>query len=87
MSGINLPSTIKCPHYNVGYCKHKNDCKYLHPCDECDEKCTDRKCPKRHRRKCMNTNSCFYNSEGNCEFVHVSSEFEHTLNNSNILKI
>ena len=67
------PATIKCRYYNVGFCKHRNECLYLHPEMDCEEQCVANKCMKRYRKKCINGQDCFYNSEQKCEFYHETN--------------
>lgn len=65
---------VKCPHFNVGYCKYKDECTLDHPTSECNNECNDRKCSKRHRRKCMNGDECTYYPDNKCEFRHDSTD-------------
>ena len=47
-------SDKKCVHFNSGYCKFNDKgCKFFHPTESCSENsCSDKKCNKRHPRKC-----------------------------------
>ena len=47
-----------CKHYNVGYCKFKAKCMFLHPTEECDNKCKRITYLKRHRKVCKLRNYC-----------------------------
>ena len=62
--------TRKCRYFNQGYCKKKNNCKYIHPTDDCEEDCSNSKCPLRHRIICLNGDDCYYNGLNECEFRH-----------------
>ena len=69
MSEVTSSDNPKCKHYNVGYCRYKDDCKFKHPKEDCESKnCSFRKCPKRHRRNCWYGEKC-KRREG-CEFIH-----------------
>ena len=59
-----------CSYYNVGYCKEKNQCSKIHPMDDCEEKCKEKTCLKRHRRSCRDRDSCIFYKSGSCEFLH-----------------
>ena len=59
-----------CSYYNVGYCKEKNECSKIHPIDDCEEKCKDKTCLKRHRILCRDKESCIYYKSSACEFIH-----------------
>ena len=59
-----------CSHYNVGYCKQKNECSKFHPSEDCENKCKEKTCLKRHRRICRDTESCIYHKSNTCEFIH-----------------
>ena len=69
------PDKRKCRHYNRGYCKYGNICKFSHPSSICDSYlkegiCLATTCPKRHpkncrywirkREGCMRQDSCQY---------------------------
>ena len=60
--------------YNVGYCKHKEKCRFEHGLEDCDNKCDYKQCIKRHRQVFKNGN--------NCKFK-LRCEFKHTLNPTN----
>ena len=54
-SEINEGKRSICRHFNNGYCKYKDNCKFNHPCEKCDkymrgEKCLRNKCFYRHCR-------------------------------------
>ena len=63
-------NTKKCRYYNQGYCKKKNNCKYIHIDIDCEEDCSLSTCTKRHRIQCKDGNECYYFSKDNCEFLH-----------------
>ena len=62
--------SIKCRYYNQGYCKKKNNCKYLHQNIDCEEDCSSATCTNRHRIQCKNGDNCYYYSKNICEFLH-----------------
>ena len=33
-----ISDKMKCKHYNVGYCRFKEECKFFHPKEECETK-------------------------------------------------
>ena len=57
-----------CKHYNVGYCKYKAKCMFLHPTEECDNKCKRITGLKRHRKICNHGDYCKHKQK--CEFNH-----------------
>ena len=62
-------ATNICPYYRVGYCKYKENCKNIHPKENCDErKCSSRDCNKRHRKPCKFGQKCI--RINSCEFLH-----------------
>ena len=78
MSQITISDKSKCKHYNVGYCKFKDGCKFEHPKEDCQsQKCSIKNCPKRHRRSCKFGLKC--KRSETCEFVHTDQD-----NNSDI---
>ena len=61
----------RCKFWNVGYCKHKNECQFLHPEIICSEgNCLDKACKKRHPKLCKNwaKGSCKF--QDLCQFTH-----------------
>ena len=72
MTGESVQTTSTqtiCPHYRVGYCKYKNNCKLFHPNENCGErKCRDKTCIKRHRKPCKFGETCTRIDA--CEFLH-----------------
>ena len=67
---MNQQTDMKCRYFNQGFCKKKNNCKYVHTNIDCDEDCAIAKCPNRHRIQCRNGDDCYYNSKNECEFLH-----------------
>ena len=65
-------SDNKCVHFNSGYCKFNvKGCKFFHPTEDCSEdSCIDKKCNKRHPRKCKFEENCRYNKKGKCSYKH-----------------
>ena len=57
-----------CRYHNVGYCKYKDKCKFLHSTEDCDKKCKRNTCLKRHRKICKHGDNC--NHKQKCEFKH-----------------
>ena len=53
----------KCRYFNSGYCKYKNNCKFIHPSEICkDSECRKDKCLKRHPKACK-----WYRGESGCK--------------------
>ena len=45
----NISDLKKCLHYDKGYCKYQEKCKFIHPKEICFEKTCDKtSCRKRH---------------------------------------
>jgi hypothetical protein len=65
-----MNSITKCRYYNQGYCKKKSECTYIHPSEDCEDDCSDSKCPFRHRKLCINGENCYYNRQDVCEYRH-----------------
>ena len=61
---------IRCYHYNMGYCKNKNNCIYLHNNEVCENNCIDDNCLKRHRQFFKDGQNCYYFSNNTCKFNH-----------------
>ena len=59
-----------CSYITVWYCKEKNECSKIHPVDDCEEKCKEKTCLKRHRRLCRDRERCIFYKSNSCEFVH-----------------
>ena len=58
-----------CPHYRVGFCRYKDNCKLFHSKENCSErKCRVKTCTKRHRRPCKYGEVCTWKDA--CEFLH-----------------
>ena len=50
---MTLDNQNVCLFFKFGYCKFKSNCKNKHVTQVCDdEKCVQKKCPKRHPRNC-----------------------------------
>ena len=65
-------SSRKCFFFNIGYCKYKDKgCKNLHPAERCVlPTCTKRDCPKRHQKLCRYKESCKFQKDLSCEYLH-----------------
>ena len=48
---------------------YKNNCKLVHPTEDCKIKCSDKKCKFRHRRECKDGLNCYFKDKF-CEYVH-----------------
>ena len=69
----------KCYYYDKGYCKNRNNCKLLHPTEDCKTKCSVKECKLRHRRDCKDGNNCLFKNK-KCEYVHpIPNLFDVTL--------
>ena len=63
----------KCPFYNRGFCKFKDDCKKEHPKEVCDENnCTEEHCVKRHPNPCKFGFRCVFKKKKICLYSHVT---------------
>ena len=65
----------KCRYFNLGYCKHKKNCRFTHIDEVCqnylEDECKDRSCPNRHPKACKYFKSETGCSRGeNCAFSH-----------------
>ena len=65
----------KCKYYNTGYCKFRDQCKFNHPSDICQEnECKNKKCSNRHPRnwrykmKCKRQTTCAYKHNKNVPY-------------------
>ena len=68
---MDSTNITKCQFYNIGYCKNKYKCIYLHPDSDCDQtECELTTCMKCHRIDCRNGIECYYYGTGECEFRH-----------------
>ena len=70
---------IKCKYNNRGYCRNKQQCKYLHSNIVCEkhikgEVCENNHCSLRHPRKCL-----FFRMKSGCRFG-VSCQYVHENN-------
>ena len=64
-------TSTKCRYWNSGYCRSKSDCTFNHPKEKCENnKCTEKRCPKRHIKDCTNfvKNTCKFAKA--CEYKH-----------------
>ena len=61
-----MNSLIRCYYYNLGYCKEKTNCIYLHSDEECETNCINESCLKRHRWKCKDGEGCYYYQNNTC---------------------
>ena len=66
---INGSDKIICKHYDNGYCRFKEDCKFFHPKEVCEtDQCDFNVCQKRHpkfckffrRKKCKFVDQCLF---------------------------
>ena len=69
-----MSAQTKCRYFNVGFCKKKTNCKYLHPTLDCENNCSKSECTSRHRIYCKNGQDCHYYSLDLCEFKHDNGE-------------
>ena len=76
MMGRNLKHTMmavttQCPHYNTGYCKFNDQCRYPHYYTICEKSiCKDIECKKRHPKTCRNGENCKFNKQNACAYKH-----------------
>ena len=64
----------KCKHFDRGFCKYKDLCAKVHPNEDCQGPCEDKRtCQKRHKIPCKNGPMCKWTS---CEFLHRKDEPE-----------
>ena len=65
----------KCKFWNLGFCRERKECPFLHPETECSYiKFQDKTCKKRHRRICKKLSKTGYCKWGdNCQFSHKES--------------
>ena len=74
--------TERCRHFNSGYCKYKDRCRFFHNTKVCEGYCSNKKCTKRHPKKCRFNEQCRRGT--NCLYKHTSNgitaaEKEYTL--------
>ena len=60
---------LKCKYHNSGYCKYQSKCLYFHPSEECDKKCEQKKCMKRHIKPCRYKTTCKHKEK--CAYKHT----------------
>ena len=77
-------SSRKCFFFNNGYCKYKDKgCKILQPTERhVLPTCTNRDCPKRHQKLCRYKESCKFQKDLSCEYIHKA--MVHCDNENNI---
>jgi hypothetical protein len=56
----------------TGYCKYKEECKYLHPKEECKENCRIKSCMKRHVKLCKFITNCRHKEK--CAYKHFTDK-------------
>lgn len=59
---------VRCKHFNSGYCKYLDKCKFLHPKEECENKCQQKNCMKRHVKLCRYGTNCRHKEK--CSYKH-----------------
>ena len=81
-------SSRKCFFFNIGYCKYKDKgCKNLHPAvRRVLPTCTNRDCPKRHQKLCQYKESCKFQKDLSCEYLHKAMVHCDNENDNNISK-
>ena len=47
-----------CKFQNSGYCKYKENCKFKHVTEICENKCDRKTCMKRHQKLCKFESRC-----------------------------
>ena len=75
----------KCKYFNLGFCKHKELCKFLHPSEECTEKCNKNECMKRHIKACRYKNKCRYNKRYTYKHDTISQQNDFNFEIRNLL--
>ena len=58
----------KCKYFNSGYCKYQDKCRFLHPKEECDQKCKLKNCMKRPTKPCRYGTNC---RQEKCAYKHT----------------
>jgi hypothetical protein len=61
--------TRKCRYYNQGYCQRKNNFKYIHPTNDCEEDCSNPNVLI-DIEFTVYGDRCYYNSLNSCKFKH-----------------
>ena len=78
LSPMKIPN--KCKFYDKGYCKHKWQCKYLHPSNDCSKDCQDKTlCPNRHRKSCKYGIQCYHNQTNEGEYLYKHNDDTHKI--------
>ena len=60
-----------CKFQNSGYCKYKENCKFKHVTEICENKCDRKTCMKRHQKLCKFESRC--RRQGECEYKHLTA--------------
>ena len=61
----------KCNFYNIGYCRSKSSCAFLHQKHLCqNDECSDKECQKRHLKPCKNWVKSTCKFGRSCECKH-----------------
>ena len=63
----------KCSFNDTGYCKFKEECRKEHSKKVCGDKKCDRKCDKRHPKKCDFKERCKFYKKNCCAFSHEAN--------------
>ena len=81
-------SSRKCFFFKFGYCKYKDKgCKKFHPTERCVlPTCTNRDCPKRHQKLGQYKESCKFQKDLSCEYLHKAMVHCDNENENNISK-
>ena len=75
---MTLENQNVCLFFKYGYCKFKSNCKNKHVTQVCDdEKCVQKKCPKRHPRNCK-----YMTAFGSCK-LGTACAYAHGKKNEN----
>ena len=75
---MTLENQNVCLFFKFGYCKFKSNCKNKHVTQVCDdEKCVQKKCPKRHPRNCK-----YMTAFGSCK-LGTACAYAHGKKNEN----
>ena len=75
---MTLENQNVCLFFKYGYCKFKSNCKNKHVTQVCDdEKCVEKKCPKRHPRNCK-----YMTAFGSCK-LGTACAYAHGKKNEN----
>ena len=71
---INGSDIIICKHYDNGYCRFKEECKFFHPSEVCEtDHCDLNVCQKRHPKFCryFRRKKCKFGDQ--CLFKHTNA--------------